>query len=247
LNGTAKTAGPWRKSLAAARANLLPGLVLQAFALAVLVAYYFHGPSQQAMDGLAGLKTRWGWLYSFFATAAFGGLIPFLYLRLNPRTRAATPMSHGAFYILFWGIKGVEVDIFYQVQSWMFGNDTDVSTIAAKVVFDQFIYSIVWATPGAQLIFYWKDADFRFTRLRELRWIPFWKENMPKAVLTQWSVWLPAVIIIYSLPSALQIPLFNIVLCFYALLFATVNRENADEKAPPLPATGSTRMEAPRR
>lgn len=218
----------------------MPGLVLQALAFALLIAYYFHGPSHEAMDRLAGFKVRWGWLYSFFATALFGGLIPFLYLRLNPRTRAATPLSHGVFYLLFWAIKGVEVDYFYQAQGWMFGNDTGFSTIASKVVFDQLIYSIVWAMPFAQLVFYWKDAGFNFARLRNLRWIPFLKENMPKAVITLWAVWIPAVTIIYSLPPALQIPLFNIVLCFYALLFVTVNRDNAD--VAPAPATRAPRM-----
>ncbi|MDB5103521.1 MAG: hypothetical protein JWP91_1210 [Fibrobacteres bacterium] len=225
---------PWRQSLAAARANLVPGLILQAFALAVLLAYYFHGPSHQAMDSLAGLKTRWGWGYSFFATAFCGGLIPFLYLRLDSRTRAATPLSHGVFYILFWAVKGVEVDLFYQAQGWAFGNDTAISTIAAKVLFDQFIYSVVWATPCAQLFFYWKDAGFSFARVRGLNWFLFWKENMPKAVIALWAIWLPAVTIIYSLPPALQIPLFNIVLCFYALIFATVNRDNAGVEPEPI-------------
>jgi len=218
---------PWRQSLAAARANLVPGLILQVFALGVLLAYYFHAPSRAAMDSLADLKLRWGWRYSFVATALWGGLIPFLYLRLNPRTRAATPMSHGLFYMLFWAVKGVEVDIFYQAQGWAFGNDTAVATIAAKVLFDQLVYSVVWSTPCAQLVFFWKDAGFSFARLRSLRWFPFWKENLPKALIGLWAVWFPAVTIIYSLPPALQIPLFNIVLCFYALLFATVNRENA--------------------
>lgn len=222
-----RTASPWRQSLAAARANLIPGLLLQAFALAVLLAYYFHAPSREAMDSLADLKTRWGWRYSFTATALFGGLLPFLYLRLNPLTRAATPLSHGVFYLLFWAIKGVEVDLFYQFQGRIFGNDTAASTIAAKVMVDQFVYSVLWATPGAQFAYYWKDTGFSFARMRELRWAPFCKENLPKALIALWAVWVPAVTIIYSLPPALQIPLFNIVLCFYALLFATVNRGNA--------------------
>jgi hypothetical protein len=225
---SSRTVSPWRQSLAAARANLIPGLLLQAFAVGVLLAYYFHAPSREAMDSLAELKTRWGWGYSFTATALFGGLLPFLYLRLNPRTRASTPLSHGVFYVLFWAFKGIEVDLFYQAQGWVFGNDTAVSTIAAKVLVDQLVYNVFWATPGAQLCFYWKDAGFSFARLRELRWLPFWKVNLPKALIAVWAVWLPAVTVIYSLPPALQIPLFNIVLCFYALLFATVNRENAD-------------------
>jgi hypothetical protein len=218
---------PWRQSLAAARANLVPGLFLQAFALGILLAYYFHGPSRAAMDSLAELKLRWGWRYSFFATALFGGLLPYLYLHFNPRTRASAPLSHGAFYLLFWAVKGVEVDLFYQAQGMVFGNDNAVSTIDAKVLFDQLVYSIFWAAPFTQLVFYWKDAGFSFARVWKLRWPAFWRENMPKTIIALWAIWTPAVIIIYSLPPALQIPLFNIVLCFYALVFTTVNRENA--------------------
>jgi hypothetical protein len=214
--GKSAPSNPWRQSLHAARANLIPGLLLQVFALGLLLAYYFHAPSHQAMDALADLKQGWGWRYSFFATALCGGLIPFLYLRLDPRTRASTPMSHGLFYVIFWAVKGVEVDLFYQAQGWVFGNDTAVSTIAYKVLFDQLVYNVFWATPCAQLVFYWKDAGFSFARLRALRWVPFWKVNLPKALISVWAVWLPSVTLIYSLPPSLQIPLFNIVLCFYA-------------------------------
>src|SRR4051812_37856262 len=104
-------ASPWRQAKAAARANFVPGLILQAFALALFLAYYFHPPSHQAMEALAAFKSRWGWRYSFVSTALFGGLIPFLFLRLNPRTRARTPFSHGVFYMAFWAQKGVEVDL----------------------------------------------------------------------------------------------------------------------------------------
>ena len=230
MSGAASASTPWRQSLAAARANLVPGLALQAFALALLLAYWFHAPSHQAMDALAALKLRWGWLYSLFATALFGGLIPFLYLRSQRATRAATPMSHGVFYMCFWAIKGVEVDIFYQVQGHLFGNGTDAATLFFKVLVDQFFYSVIWSTPCALLVFFWKDSGFSLARLRELSWPAFLRANMPKALIGLWAVWVPAVTIIYSLPPALQIPLFNIVLCFYALLFATLNRGNAADR-----------------
>ncbi|HRX17342.1 MAG TPA: hypothetical protein P5123_13590, partial [Spirochaetota bacterium] len=35
-------------------------------------------------------------------------------------------------------------------------------------------------------------------------------------------IWIPAVSIIYSLPQNLQLPLFNIILCFFALILALV-------------------------
>lgn len=229
MNAPQPTASPWRQSLDAARANLIPGLVLQAFALAVVLAYYLHDPTRSAMDELAAFKERWGWRYSLIATSLFGGLIPFIYLRSDKATRASTPVSHGIFYILFWAVKGVEVDMFYRLQGWIFGNGVDLRTIACKLFVDQFVYSIFWSTPPTLLAFYWKDAGFSFARLRRLPWLPFLRDTMPKTVIGLWGVWIPAVTIIYSLPPSLQIPLFNIVLCFYALLFAALSRRNAEK------------------
>jgi hypothetical protein len=45
---------------------------------------------------------------------------------------------------------------------------------------------------------------------------------MPVMMVTTWLVWLPTTAIVYSLPSPLQIPLFNIALCFYVLLVTCV-------------------------
>jgi hypothetical protein len=216
----------WRQNLAAARANLGPALVLQASALALVLAYYYHPPTHGILDLLATFKARWGLLYSAAATALCGGAIPFLYMRLNPRTRSATPRSHAPFYLAFWAYKGMEVDLFYRFQGWLFGNQASAPVIAKKVFLDEFGYTVFWALPTAILFFYWKDTGFDSARMRTLDVLGFWKANLPKVLIGAWCVWLPAVTVIYSLPASLQIPLFNIVLCFYALLFATVNAGN---------------------
>lgn len=214
----------WDEALAAAKANILPGLILQAFALAVVLAYYFHPPTHKALEALGQFKIRHGWKYSLVATSLCGGLIPFLYLRLNPLTRAVTPFSHGLFYICFWAYKGVEVDWFYRAQGRMFGTEPDFGTVAAKVAFDQFVYSPLWALPCVTLVFHWKEGGFRFGALRELKVIPFLREYLPKNLFSAMGVWIPAVAIIYSLPGDLQMPLFNMVLCFYALLLVSLMR-----------------------
>jgi hypothetical protein len=54
---------------------------------------------------------------------------------------------------------------------------------------------------------------------------PDWYRRKSLSMLiSNLGVWLPTVCIIYSLPSALQIPLFSIVLCFYTLLVAHMSR-----------------------
>lgn len=221
---------PWREATAAARANLVPGLVLQAFAVGLVLAYYFHAPTHAALEALAAVKTRWGYAYSAVATALCGGIIPFLYLRSNPRTRGFNPWSHFPFHLGFWAYRGMEVDLFYRCQGLLFGNEASVAVIAKKVVVDLLGYTVLWAMPTAILLFLWKDSGYDFARMRRLDAIGFLQANLPKAILGAWVVWLPAVIVIYSLPAPLQVPLFNIVLCFYALLFASLNGRNRDPR-----------------
>lgn len=218
--------------MGAARANLLPGLALQAFAVALVAAYYLHGPTRAALDSLAAVKARFGFGYSILSTALFGGLIPFLYMRSHPRTRAATPASHGLFYLAFWAYKGFEVDLFYRIQGWLFGNLPTAETILKKVLVDQFVYCVLISMPFTVLAFFWKDTGFDGRRLRALKVPAFLKATLPVAMLGTWIVWIPAVTVIYCLPPPLQIPLFNIVLCFYALMIAGLNARNADPREP---------------
>jgi hypothetical protein len=46
-------------------------------------------------------------------------------------------------------------------------------------------------------------------------------------LIANWGIWTPAVAIIYLLPTALQLPMQNIVLCFFTLLLATITRRPA--------------------
>lgn len=221
---------------------MFPGLVLQAFAIALVAAYYWHAPTRSALDGLAAVKSRFGYAYSILSTALFGGAIPFLYMRLNPGTRKegnwkVTPPSHGLFYLAFWAYKGFEVDLFYRIQGWLFGSLPTLGTIAKKVVMDQFVYCVFISTPFMIVAFFWKDTGFDGKRLRSLNLPGFLKATLPAALLGTWIVWIPAVTVIYCLPPALQIPLFNIVLCFYALMIAALNARNAiaDPAVAPVP------------
>lgn len=43
-------------------------------------------------------------------------------------------------------------------------------------------------------------------------------------LIANFGVWVPAVAIIYALPTPLQLPRQNLVLCFFTLLLAHLNR-----------------------
>jgi O-antigen ligase len=58
----------------------------------------------------------------------------------------------------------------------------------------------------------------------------FLRELLP-VIIANLGVWLPTVTIIYTLPTVLQLPLENLVLCFFTLMLAHMSQTNAEHDA----------------
>ncbi len=211
---------PWRAGWHGVQTLARPGLVLQAAAVGLVLAYYHWPEARGIFDRLADWRTRWGYLFSALSTALCGGVLPFLYLRLQPATRATHPWPLLIFFALFWAWKGAETDLWYRFLSAVYGDDPGPRTVVLKVLSDQFGWNLLYAAPVGNLCFAWKDAGFRWgpvvADLRAGRW--YYRRVFP-VLLTVWALWIPVVSCVYALPPALQIPLFNVVLCFWSLLF----------------------------
>ena len=219
----------WRLSLAGFRTNLIPGVVLWAVGLAVALAYYKMDSAKGFFDGVISVKQTYGFFYSFLATGLFGGLIPFLYLWANGTIKKEAVVSYGAFFVLYWAFRGVEVDAFYRLQSILFGDGLDWPTITAKVLVDQFVYCIVWSAPLTAAFYGWKDAGFSWSLFLQMTTRQAFLFEIARLLLTTWILWIPATAIIYSLPLALQVPLFNLTLCFFVLLVSVFSKDEGSE------------------
>lgn len=212
---------PWRAGLRAARAHLAPGFVLQLCAFALVFAYYCHAPTHAALNGLAEFRARIGRLYGIVATGLFGGVLPFAYLKLRPATREHYDWKQGAFLIAFWSYKGFEVDLWYRLMNAAVGPGHDPSTVATKMFLDQFVYCPLFAVPVSTLVYEWCEARFNTAAVRaDLRAGGWYARQVLPMLIGNLGVWVPAVCIIYALPLALQLPLFNLVLCFFTLVLA---------------------------
>lgn len=219
---------PWRAGLRAARANLVPGLVLQAVALALVLAYYWHPPSRAVFDQLTELRNHTGLLFSIVATALCGGVLPFLYMRAHPDTRAGYTWKSGVFFTLLWAYKGIEVDLWYRFLAWSVGDDTRVLTISIKVFLDQFIYCPLWAVVVTVIAYAWQSAGFRWGPvLADYRAGQWYQRHILPAAVANFGLWVPLTFLIYALPLSLQLPLFDLVLVFYTLLIAHITRRKA--------------------
>jgi hypothetical protein len=186
-----------------------------------------------AASGFFATLARWqadgGFAFSALSTAVCGGLLPFLYLRARPETRAAHPWPYLAFYLLFWAWKGAEIDLWYRTLAWVHGEGHDTWTIIRKVLSDQFGYNPLYAAPIGNLCFAWKDAGFRWGPVAEdLRRGRWYARRVLPVLFAVWFLWIPVVCCVYALPLPLQMPLFNIVLCFWSMLFTHITaRQNA--------------------
>jgi len=221
-------ASPWRVGLAGARANLIPGICLQIFALALLSAYFFHPTSRRLLEQLAVFRSETGLPFDFVSTALFGAVIPFLVLKLRAATRTRYAFPQMAFITAFWAYKGIEVSLFYQLQAYLFGSGHDALTIILKTLVDQYVYCPLVAIPATWLVYTLAEHHFdRAPIVCELRTPGFYTRCVLPVLIANWCIWTPAVGLIYLLPTALQLPLQNIVLCFFTLLLAFITKRPA--------------------
>jgi hypothetical protein len=222
---------PWQAGLRGARANLLPGLVLQGVALALVLAYFHHAPTRAALTHLSAWRIEYGLGFAMLTTGLCGGLLPLLYLRFASAQPPA--LAPGLILTAFWSYKGLEIDLWYRVLAAWVGEGNSFGVVAAKTVLDQFVYCPLFAVPLTTVVYAWCQRGFNaravWADMRAPRW--YVRRVLP-VLLSNLGVWLPAVCIIYTLPTPLQLPLQNVVLCFFTLLLAHLSANEAKADAP---------------
>lgn len=213
----------------AARANFIPALLLQAVAFSILWSYHHLPEAQAAFDRLADFKTRTGPVFAFASSAIGGAIFPFILQSLQRGSHRRIALSTLPIFIVFWGSRGWLVDGFYQLQSFLWGDNAHLSTLLAKIVCDLGLFSPLIGVPTLALIYGLADCNFQWKDFRrELRRGWYTRHAMP-IVRMAFIVWLPALFVIYALPQALQFPVAAIIQCFWALVLVVLT-----DRTPPL-------------
>jgi hypothetical protein len=226
---------PWQSGLRGARANVVPGLILQGIAVAVAVGYYWVPAVHAALSRLEVMHQTIGLWFSVASTGICGGVVPFVYLHVAQKDGAGKPRYdwwQGMGLTVFWAYKGIEVDLWYRLQAHMFGGGHGLATIATKVFMDQMVYCPVFAVPVTAAVYQLVDSGYNGRGLLDDIRRPHWyRRKVLPVLISNLGVWVPAVVVIYVLPTALQLPLQNLILCFYTLIVAHQTRyETADLK-----------------
>jgi len=211
--------------LMAARANLLPGLLLQGVMGCVLALYLFHDGTKAFFQLAGESREELGVVFAMLAYTFSGALLPeilrvvlFQHGRIN-----AGNIKRFASMAPLWIVMASLVDFFYSAQNEWFGPGNDFSTVAKKVLVDQFLYSPILATPIITGYFLLHAGGFRKAAFASVFHPRFLTENLLPVQLASWMIWFPGVTFVYIMPPPLQIPVAVLVHTFWVLILTTIS------------------------
>jgi hypothetical protein len=216
------------RGFSAGKRNVRAGLLLWVVGLVVVGGYYQIDAVGSWLTDLSDWKMKHGWLFPAVSTALAGGLAPVLLRRWFNGDKGAIA-NDGPFYVIFWAVKGMEVELFYRLQALWFGAGADWQTIVIKTAVDQFLYVPLWAGPTMIGLIEWHQVRYRwsdFVAVIKQDWI---RRQLIPIIISGWCVWIPAVSLIYCLPTPLQLPLQNLVLCLWMLILAVLTTSSNQE------------------
>ena len=217
----------FQKGVAAAKHNLYPAIGLWVFGVLLIICYFYVAPVRDWLNQLAVFKSNTGWIFAAISTAIFAGVIPVVIPRLfGTDNSSQLGLAYLSSNILFWAYKGIEVDLFYILQARLFGNDSDLSTILSKVAVDQLIYAPALGLLTVVLFYLWRDNQYAGEKFRVALGQRWYRNKVLPVLISNWFVWGPACVIIYLLPLGLQLPIQNLILCFWVLILSFFTEKN---------------------
>nr|WP_315463187.1 Mpv17/PMP22 family protein [uncultured Rhodoferax sp.] len=209
---------------AALRANALPGLLLWCGLALLLLAYATVPAFEQGLARWGEVKAAWGLSFAFVSYVVFAVLVPEGLSVALGRQRWTRKTSRDVLYAaLVFGSIGLTVDLLYSVQVQLFGAQSDARTLLKKMLFDQFVYSPV-SNFVVVALFAWREGGFTRQTLRHLLSADFLTRQYLPVLIAMWCVWIPGVLVIYFMPTALQFPVASLILVFWILIFKFVRK-----------------------
>ena len=204
----------------AAKANAKPALLIQAIMLALAIGFYTNAATADALRNLAEFKRAHGLAFVVVASVLAGAILPeiFLILFFQRGRPHLGNLRNLAFTIPVWGFDGSMVDLLYRAEAHWLGDVATVPVVLGKILIDQFGYNVFFAAPFGVLTYEWKNSGISMRPVRDLFTSPHYRDKIFPTLVATWAVWIPLMAIIYSLPLALQFPLFGLALSFWVLL-----------------------------
>ena len=221
----------------AVRANALPAFGIQVAMLAILAAYYLNPAFAEMLHRAADFKRASGMGFVVIAAILAGSILPELLVIVLFQRGAVhlQNLRNVLFTAPVWAVAGVSVDLLYRGLAASLGEEVTPGVVIAKICVDQFIYNVFFAAPYTVIAYEWKNSAFSLAAIRHCFTAHYYRDKIVPTLLTNWAVWIPLIAVIYSLPLALQFPLFSVALTFWVLLLTYMTNRFAGKCGLPEP------------
>jgi hypothetical protein len=215
-----------RKGRAAVMQILIPATIIQALILAVTISYFFVPATQATFQAIANMRSTMGISFAFLSMSGIA-IFAECIRRLSSKnwqgfTGAAT------FGFIVFGFLGLMTDTFYQLQNWLWADMQPGTQVVAKVLMDQFVYTVLLANPYQTFLCVFKDCGFSrhnfLLRIRPLKL--FYVREVLAVLITNWAFWIPMTTIIYSLPLDIQFITSRLAVIIWLLLLMTITKKS---------------------
>ena len=217
------------KGLRAARANLMPGLLLQAVMLCFLSAYLLHDGTRAFFTKVGEVREEVSYAFSIVTYIISGAVLPEA-LRIVFFQKGRPTLSNLwsiAKTAPLWAGLGILVDFFYRCQNEWFGTGNAWQIIMLKVLVDQFVFSPFLSNPTTNAYLTLCTSGVNTKALKEIFSWDFVTEKILPTQIAGWSVWIPGVCLVYFMPPLLQLPTAVLIQCFWVLLLTSLHERES--------------------
>ena len=204
-------------------------LLIQGISLCLVLSYYWIPSAQAVLGRIAELKVGLGLSFAAVTTVFSGGVFPELLKRkFRPKGSPEPSLGELVHQFMMWAFVGIFVDRFYALQSVVFGDGSDVATLVIKVLIDQFLFTPFLCLPFITLWFLARETNYSISQFRASVRLSVIRDRVLPLWATALSFWPVMLLIVYSLPSALQFPLFLLGNSAFSILMIFIIRHQPE-------------------
>jgi len=201
-----------------------PVLAIQATAVLLVVAFYLSPQVREVSATLAKWNQAGGLLGAAITTVVASVAIPRIFTAIVGWKQPKQDSKDFLFELGYWVFIGVEIRLFYSLQSLIWGDAPTFATVAKKVAFDMLVFTACWNMPVSALMFLWRDRGFSGKRTAEAIKEGDLVPRIAAFIVGAVGFWLVMVSAIYSLPYDVQFVLFLLAQAAWALILLAMDR-----------------------
>lgn len=224
-----------RIGLDAARRTFKPALCVWTLMAGIAALYYLVPATHAAFLALETLQQATGPLFPTIGMGLSVGVIveTIKVLMAGPGKRRWTMENtlNALFNFAVFGLMGLTHYYRYAFQEDFFGRGTSLDVLIPKVMFDQFVWTVIFANPYQTVLFLWKSHGFRWREVTSqiFPFKAFWGTRMLPVLIGNWTFWIPMASIVYCFPSDLQIPLSILAVTIWVLVLSVLTSSRHHE------------------